>query len=214
MSSLSTFPIYRFVWISRKSVLRISQTREDDCGARLGPSFFEEEGTKEEKKKKKKGKKRIAYFSFQSARIRVFVDPLLRARLRARLVHARGNARGFLSFPTSSLCPSSVSCLLLSSLLSLSLWPPWSSGSSYRVAARIVTHKLLSIVGDPRAECFCIPRARAPPFFRGDSLASGFAFHHRILLLFELLLLDRFIFPSEERNIDIDGVVCNFEGSC
>lgn len=97
---------------------------------------------------------------------------------------------------------------------SLSLWPPWSSGSSYRVAARIVTHKLLSIVGDPRAECFCIPRARAPPFFRGDSLASGFAFHHRILLLFELLLLDRFIFPSEERNIDIDGVVCNFEGSC
>lgn len=124
MSSLSSFPIYRFVWISRKSVLRISQTREDDCGARLGPSFFEEEGTKEEKKKKKKGKKRIAYFSFQSARIRVFVDPLLRARLRARLVHARGNARGFLSFPTSSLCPSSVSCLLLSSLLSLSLSGP------------------------------------------------------------------------------------------
>ena len=33
-------------------------------------------------------------------------------------------ARGFLSFPTSSLCPSSVSCLLLSSLLSLSLSGP------------------------------------------------------------------------------------------
>ena len=185
-------------------ILRISQTQEDDCGARLGPSFFEEEGTKEEKKKKKKGKKRIAYFSFQSARIRVFVDPLLRARLRARLVHARGNARGFLSFPTSSLCPSSVSCLLLSSLLSLSLSGPRGRQEAVTAWQRALLHINFfpsSAIPAPNAFAFHGHARRlfsAGTASRVASRLSSYSPSFRVI-----------IFPSEKRNIDIDGVVCN-----
>lgn len=170
---------------------------------------------------KEKKKRKLPIFRFNL--LAVFVDPLLRARLRARLLHARENAHTsavFSLFPplSPSPCPSSVSSLLLSSLLSLSLWPSWSSGSSYRVAARIVTHKLLSIVGDPRACMLLHSTGTRAAFFRGDSgwvcvyrrsYRPGFFPFPPSFRVTVIVTPCTRTSSSEERNIDIYRVVCN-----
>lgn len=113
----------------------------------------------------------------------MFVDPLLLARLRARLVHARENApvltherqraRFSLFCHLSRHLPFAHPPFFppLSPFLPPSLWPPWSSGSSYRVAARIVTHKLLSIVGvvTRPIRCFSHSTRTRAALFRADS---------------------------------------------
>lgn len=113
----------------------------------------------------------------------MFVDPLLLARLRARLVHARENApvltherqqaRFSLFCHLSRHLPFAHPPFFppLSPSLPPSLWPPWSSGSSYRVAARIVTHKLLSIVGvvTRPIRCFSHSTRTRAALFRADS---------------------------------------------
>ena len=116
-------------------------------------------------------------------------------------------------FPLSFFLPSSLS-------LSLSLWPSWSSGSSYRVAARIVTHKLLSIVGDPRACMLLHSTGTRAAFFRGDSgwvcvyrrsYRPGFFLFppsFRVTVIVTPCTRTR-TGSSEERNIDIYRVVCN-----
>lgn len=142
---------------------------------------------KEEKKRK------LPIFRFNP--LAVFVDPLLRARLRARLLHARENAHTsavFSLFPplSPSPCPSSVSSLLLSSLLSLS------GPRGCQEAVTAWQRALLHINFFPSSAilahaCFCIPRARAPLFFAGT--VGGFAFiDARIVLVsfFFLLLLE------------------------
>lgn len=138
---------------------------------------------------KKKGKKRkekgSPIFRFDLL-ARVFVDPLLRARLRARLLHARENAPVRARAPRSAVFSLSLLALpfahppfpvsfFLPFSLSISLAGP--RGRQEAVTARIVTHKLLSIVGVVTRAILApmllhSSRTRAA-FSRGDNLAGG-----------------------------------------